>query len=123
MNTALWILQGTLAAIFLIAGIKKVIQPKEKLAIKMGWVDDFDARSVKTIGLLEVLAGLGLIVPGVVQVAPLLTAWAAIGLVVLMIGAAVTHARRKEPLMIVRTLILATLAAVSALARVGPYSL
>lgn len=123
MNHALWILQGTLAAIFLIAGIKKVIQPKAKLAIKMGWVDDFDARSVKTIGLLEILAGLGLIVPGVVQVAPLLTAWAAIGLVVLMIGAAVTHARRKERLMIVPTLILATLAAVSALARVGPYSL
>ncbi|MDF2729507.1 MAG: DoxX-like family, partial [Acidimicrobiia bacterium] len=51
----------------------------------------------------------------ILQIAPHLTTWAAIGLVVLMIGAAVTHTRRKEPLMIVPTLILATLAAVAAL--------
>ncbi len=120
MNTALWILQGTLAAIFLAAGLKKLIQPKEKLETKMGWVNDFAPRSVKTIGLLEVLAGFGLILPGVLQVAPLLTAWAAFGLVVLMIGAAVIHARRKEPLMIVPALILATLAAVAALGRFDP---
>ena len=73
MNTALWILQGTLAAIFLIAGLKKLLQPKEKLETKMGWVNDFDARSVKTIGLLEILAGLGLILPGVLQTAPQVT--------------------------------------------------
>ena len=123
MNTALWILQGTLAAIFLTAGLKKLIQPKEKLETKMGWVNDFAPRSVKTIGLLEVLAGFGLILPGVLQVAPLVTAWAAFGLVVLMLGAAVTHARRNEPLMIVPALILATFAAVAALGRFDPYSL
>ena len=123
MNTALWILQGTLAAIFLTAGLKKLIQPKEKLETKMGWVNDFAPGSVKAIGLLEILAGLGLIVPGVLQIAPLLTTWAAIGLVVLMIGAAVTHARRKEPRMIVPTLILATLAAVAAWGRLDPYAL
>ena len=123
MNTALWILQGTLAAIFLIAGLKKLLQPKEKLETKMGWVNDFDARSVKTIGLLEILAGLGLILPGVLQTAPQVTVSAAIGLVVLMIGAAVTHTRRKEPLMIVPTLILAILAAVTAWGHLDPYAL
>jgi uncharacterized membrane protein YphA (DoxX/SURF4 family) len=123
VNTALWILQGTLAALFLTAGLKKLLQPKKKLETKMGWVNDFSPGSVKTIGLLEILVGLGLILPGVLQIAPLLTTWAASGLVVLMIGAAVTHARRKEPLMIVPALILATLAAVAALGRFDPYAL
>ncbi len=123
MNTALWIIQGTLAAIFLGAGLNKLTKPKGKLEAKMGWVSDFDARSVKTIGLLEILAGLGLILPYVVDIARPLTAWSAIGVVVLMIGAAGTHAPRKEPLMIVATLILVTLAAVAAWGRFGPYSL
>ena len=123
MNTALWILQATLAAIFLTAGLKKLVQPKEKLETKMGWVNDFAPGSVKAIGLLEILAGLGLIVPGVLRIAPQLTVWAAIGLVVLMIGAAVTHTRRKEPLMIVPTLILATLAAVTAWGHLDSYAL
>lgn len=123
MNTALWIIQGILATIFLGAGLNKLTQPKEKLEAKMGWVNDFDARSVKTIGLLEILAGLGLILPSVLDMALPLTAWAAIGLVVLMIGAAATHVRRKKPLMIVPTLILVALAAVAAWGRFGPYSL
>ncbi|MDF2730344.1 MAG: hypothetical protein K0T01_2131, partial [Acidimicrobiia bacterium] len=41
MNPTLSILQGTLAAIFLFAGLKKLLQPKEKLETKMGWVNDF----------------------------------------------------------------------------------
>jgi hypothetical protein len=69
-----------------------------------------------------VLAGLGLILPAVLDIAPVLTGWAAIGLVVLMIGAAVTHARRKKPQLIVPTLILAALATVAAWGRFGAYS-
>ena len=46
MNIALWILQATLAAILLTAGLDKHIQPKEKLETKMGWVHDFTPGSV-----------------------------------------------------------------------------
>ena len=123
MNTILWMIQGLLAAVFLGAGFLKLIQPKEKLEPKLGWVEDFSSWHVKAIGLLEILAGLGLIVPSVLDLAPLLSAWAAVGLVVLMIGAAATHARRKEPLMIVPTLILLALAAAAAWERFGPYSI
>lgn len=122
MNTVLWILQGILAAAFLGAGFMKLTQPREKLEANMGWVNDFASGRVKAIGLLEMLAGLGLILPAVLDIAPVLTAWAAIGLMVLMIGAAVTHARRKEPLMIFPTLILAALAAVAGWGRLGTYS-
>ncbi len=123
MNTALWILQGVLAAAFLGIGLVKLSQPKEKLEIKMGWVNDFTSRQVTTIGLLEIFAGLGLVLPAVLDIAPELTGWAAIGLVVLLIGAAVTHARRNEPRLIVPTLILAALAFVAAWGRLGTYSL
>jgi uncharacterized membrane protein YphA (DoxX/SURF4 family) len=123
MNAVIWIVQGILAAVFLGAGITKITQPKEKLEAKMGWVNDFDHGPVKIIGFLEVLAGLGLIVPSVLGVAPLLTAWAALGLMVLMIGAVVVHARRNEPHMIVPALILVALAALAAWGRLGPYAL
>ena len=123
MNTVLWILQGVLAAAFLRVGLMKLSQPKEKLETKMGWVNDFASRQVKTIGLLEMLAGVGLILPAVLDIAPVLTGWAALGLVVLMIGAAVTHARRNEPQLIIPTLILAALATVAAWGRLVTYSL
>ena len=123
MNTALWILQGVLAGAFLGVGVMKIARPKEKLGHTMGWVNDFASGSVKTIGLLEVLAGIGIILPAVLDIAPVLTAWAAIGLVVLMVGAGITHARRKELPLIVPALVLAAVAAVAAWGRLGPYPL
>jgi uncharacterized membrane protein len=123
MNTALWILQGVLACAFLGLGILKITQPKEKLGHNMGWVNDFASGTVKTIGLLEVFAGIGLILPAVLDIAPMLTALAAIGLVALMVGAGITHARRKELPLIVPTLVLAAVAAVAAWGRLGPYPL
>ena len=68
MNTFLSILEIALACAFLGVGLVKVTQPKEKLAARMGWVNDFASRPVKTIGLLEVLAALGLILPGILGV-------------------------------------------------------
>ncbi len=121
MNTVLWILQGVLACAFLSVGFVKLTQPKTKLENNMGWVNDFASGSVKTIGLLEMLAAFGIILPAVLDVAPVLTIWAADRSDRLDARAAVTHVRRKEILMIVPTLILATLAAVAAWGRFGPY--
>jgi uncharacterized membrane protein YphA (DoxX/SURF4 family) len=122
MHIVLWIIAGVLAAVFLAAGLTKLIQPKEKLAKSMGWVDDFSPGMVKTIGALEVLAAVGLILPAAVDLAPVLVPLAAAGLVLLMIGAAITHARRREPQMIAANLVLLALAAVVAWGRFGPYS-
>ena len=63
MNTALWIVQALLAIAFLMAGAMKTFQPKEKLAEKMGWVEDFSQGQIRTIGILEILGALGLILP------------------------------------------------------------
>lgn len=123
MNVTLWIISGVLAAAFLAAGAMKLAQPKEKLAASgMGWTDDFSPRMIKTIGLLEVLAAVGLVLPGAVGVLPVLVPLAAVGLIALMAGAAVTHARRKETPMIAANLVLLVLAAVVAWGRFGPYA-
>jgi uncharacterized membrane protein YphA (DoxX/SURF4 family) len=123
MNVVLWIISIALAAAFLASGLMKLLQPKDKLAASgMGWTDDFSGNMIKTIGLLEVLAAIGLILPAALDIAPVLVPLAALGLVLMMIGAAVTHGRRKEYPMIAVNLVLLALAAVVVWGRFGPYS-
>ncbi len=122
MDIVLWILQIVLAAMFAMAGILKATQPREKLLAQMPWVEDFSAGTVRFIGVMELLAAIGLILPAATDIAPILTPLAATGLVVVMILAALTHARRKEPSGIVITSILGIVAIVIAWGRFGPYS-
>lgn len=123
MNVVLWIIAGVLAAAFLGAGVMKVTRPKEQLASSgMAWTEDFSPGMVKLIGALEVLAGIGLILPAVLDIAPVFVPLAALGLVLMMLGAAVVHVRRKELQTIAPSLVLLVLAAVVAWGRFGPYS-
>ena len=123
MNIALWIIAGVLALAFLGSGIMKITQPKEKLyASGMQYTEDLSAGTVKTIGGLEVLAAVGLILPALLGIVPVLVPLAATGLVLLMVGAATTHARRKEYPMIGFNLVLLAIAAVVAWGRFGPYA-
>lgn len=122
MNIVLWVIAGVLAAAFLAAGVMKLGQPKEKLAASgMGWTESFSSGAVKTIGVLELLAAIGLILPALLHIAPILVPLAALGLVLIMIGAIVTHARRKENQMIGANVVLLILAAVVVWGRFGPY--
>jgi uncharacterized membrane protein YphA (DoxX/SURF4 family) len=123
MNVAIWVLQILLALAFLLAGVTKVSQPRQKLAASMGWVEDFSDTGVRTIGALEVLAGVALLMPAVTGVATVLVPLAAVGLVLLMVGAAVTHRRRGELPMAGVNGVLLLLAVVVAWARFGPYPL
>jgi uncharacterized membrane protein YphA (DoxX/SURF4 family) len=123
MNVALWIIAGLLAAVFAAAGLMKLAQPKEKLvASGLGWAEDFSAGTVKAIGTAEVLAAVGLILPAVLDIVPVLVPLAALGLVLLMAGAILTHVRRKENQMIVINLVLLALAAAVVVGRFGPES-
>ena len=99
MNLSLWIVAGLLAVVYLVAGTAKLIVPKEKLATTPGggWVEDFSAGSVKAIGALEVLAAVGLVLPAATDIAPVLVPLAALGLVLIMVGAVITRLRRHEP--------------------------
>ncbi|GLU48406.1 DoxX family protein [Nocardiopsis ansamitocini] len=123
MNTALWVVQIVLAAMFVMAGVVKATRTKDELAPKMPWVEDFGATAVKAIGVTELLGGLGLVLPAATGVATVLTPLAAAGLAVTMALAAVVHLRRKEYSGIVFNAVLLALAAFVAWGRFGPYPL
>jgi uncharacterized membrane protein YphA (DoxX/SURF4 family) len=123
MNVVIWVLQILLALAFLAAGLTKLTQHRQQLATTMGWVEDFSDPSVRAIGALEILGALGLLLPAVTGLAPVLVPIAAVGLALLMVGAAVTHRRRGELPMIGINTVLLVLALVVAWARFGPYSL
>ena len=123
VNIVLWIIASLLAAAFLAAGLMKLSQPKEKLVTSgMGWAADFSAGTIKTLGGLEVLAAVGLILPAALNIAPVLVPLAALGLVIVMIGAIVTHGRRRETQSIIMNVVLLVLATVVVWGRFGPYS-
>jgi hypothetical protein len=121
MNIALWIIAGLLAVLFLASGAVKLALPKEKLAgFGMGFVEDVSVGAVKAIGSVEVLAAAGLILPAVLDIAPVLVPLAAVGLVLVMVGAIITHLRRHEAQTIVVPVALLALAVVVAWGRFGP---
>lgn len=123
MNVALWIVAIALAAAFLGAGLMHALQSKEKLDQSLGWTEDFTTGRVRFIGVVEILGALGLILPAVTGIAPVLTPLAATGLGLVMIGAMATHYRRREPQGIVVNLVLLALAIFVAWGRFGPYPL
>ncbi|MGW6621777.1 DoxX family protein [Nocardia sp. NPDC055002] len=124
MNIVVWIVSGLLAAMFLLAGSMKLAKSKEQLVAdpKMGWAEPFPEGLIKFIGAAEVAGAVGLILPGVFDIATWLVPAAAIGLAVIMAGAAVTHGRRGEWSNVVMTVVLLALAVFVAVERIGPHA-
>jgi hypothetical protein len=83
MTHVLWIVQGLLALLFLWAGGMKLVLPLAELAGPVSMPGPF----LRFIGLAEMLGALGLILPGVLRIRPGLTPLAALGLVIIMVGA------------------------------------
>jgi uncharacterized membrane protein YphA (DoxX/SURF4 family) len=123
MNIALWIAQIVLALVFLAAGLEKLRQPRDELAPKMGWVEDFSDGFVKLVGGLEVLGALGLILPAALGIVAILTPIAATGLALAQTAAVIVHLRRKEPQVILVNLVLIAVAVFIAWGRFGNYGL
>src|SRR4051794_15476490 len=92
-NALLWTVQGLLAALFLFAGVMKVITPVDVLAKQSGMPGPF----LLFIGVAELAGGLGLILPGVTRVWQHLTSLAAAGLVIIMTGATVLTLQTPQP--------------------------
>ena len=110
-ETVVWILQVVVALAFGMAGIMKLTQPKAKLQERMDWVDDFSQNQVRLIGLVELLGAIGVILPVLLNVLPILAPLAAAGLTLTMLGAALVHLRRQEYPMIGINVVLGLLAA------------
>jgi uncharacterized membrane protein YphA (DoxX/SURF4 family) len=96
MNTVLWIAQVLLAAIMAAAGGPKLFLPPAQLAEKMSWTNNAPDPLVRLLGLAEILGGLGLILPRLTGIAPLLTPVAALCVSLILVGALATKLRHHE---------------------------
>jgi uncharacterized membrane protein YphA (DoxX/SURF4 family) len=122
MNMALWIVAIVLAVAFAGSGLMKLAVPKDKLVTNgQGWAQDFTPANIRLIGVAELLGAAGLILPAVTHIAPVVVPLAAVGLVFVMAGAVVVHARRNEPMNIAVNVALLALALFVAWGRFGPY--
>jgi len=123
VNVALWIAAGVLAVAYAAAGLMKITGKREQMLERMPWVDDFTQGQVKAIGVVEVLGALGLILPAVTGIAPILVPVAATGLAITSALAAVMHLRRGDGVgSTVPVLVLFALAVFVAWGRFGPYA-
>jgi uncharacterized membrane protein YphA (DoxX/SURF4 family) len=123
MNLSLWIVASVLAAIFAGSGLLKLLVSKDKLVQSgQGWAQDFSPISIRLMGVAEILGAVGVILPAVEHIGPVLVPLAAIGLGLFMAGAAVVNARRKDGATIAVNLVLLALAIFVAWGRLGPYA-
>jgi hypothetical protein len=83
MSRVIWVVQVLLAALFLFAGVMKLVLPLEQLAGPV----ELPGAFIRFIGVVEVLGALGLILPALLRIRPGLTPLAAVGLVIIMVGA------------------------------------
>jgi putative oxidoreductase len=117
MNIALWIVQGLLALAFLLAGSMKAFAPLNTVRKNMSWANDVGVPFVRFVGIAELLAAIGLILPAITGIQSWLTIAAALGLVVVMVSASIFHASRREYQNIGMNVVLLLLAAFVVLGR------
>ena len=93
MNIVLWVLQVLLAAAFLAHGLFLLFPPAEMLELMN---ETMSTPFRLFLGVAEVLAAVGLTLPGITRVQPWLVPAAAAGVMIVMISATVLHIRRDE---------------------------
>lgn len=122
MNTALWIATAMLAGLALVAGSAKTFLPKATLAEHAGgeWTATASVSFVKTLGILELLAAVGLVLPALLDVAPVLVPLTALCWVLLMVGAMVTHGRLGQVRLVALNAVYLAMAIFVAFGRLGP---
>lgn len=107
MNIALWIIQSLVALLFFGAGISKLFRPIEQLATQYPWMKSAPPAFVRFIGVCELAAAVGLILPSLTRILPWMTVAAGVGIAALMACAVVFHLRRREvPPAVITTAIL-----------------
>ncbi len=110
METALWVAQALAALAFAFHGYQLAFA-LEKMRGRVVWPRAVSDQLLRPIGILEILAAVGLILPTLMGVLPWLTVLAAACLVLLMVLAIVFHVRRREWFNIVLNVIFMALAA------------
>jgi uncharacterized membrane protein len=105
MNVLLWVLPIVLGVYFGFVGVKRFTVPPG-LPAPMAWMYELSPGLNYLSGMVEILAALGLILPRLDHIQPRLTHQAALGLVLVMLGAAAWHEGRGETASILLTSVL-----------------
>ena len=96
MNIVLWIIQILLAIAFAFAGFNK-LKPIDQISAQMPWVLDVNPLlMVRLPAVAEIAGAIGLVLPSAFRIQPKLTVWAAYGLALVMLLAAIFHLTRGE---------------------------
>lgn len=95
LSAALWGVQGLLALLYVGTGFFKLFTPIARLAQLWPWAGEHPGL-LRLTGVIDLLGGLGLVLPALLRIKPRLTVWAALGLVVLQGCAISFHVARGE---------------------------
>jgi uncharacterized membrane protein len=116
MNVLLWILQVLVGIYFTLVGVMHFIVPPG-LPAQMSWMYDLSPTLHYISGTAEILGGLGLVLPSLTRIKPVLTPLAGLGLTIVMILAIFYHLQRSETANIGFNVVLALLSAFVAYGR------
>jgi uncharacterized membrane protein YphA (DoxX/SURF4 family) len=111
LHVALWVAQLVLATSFIWAGLMKLFQPVEKLSEMWLWTSQVPVALLKFTGIVDLLGGIGLILPSLLRIKPKLTLLTAVAIIVLMACASIFHIARGEASQIGANIIFAIIAA------------
>lgn len=95
LNIALWVAQGLISLTLIWAGYAKLFQPIEETAKMLPWALD-NPGLLKFTGIIDLLGGIGIVLPATLKIQPKLTVFAAYGTIALMIAASIFHISRGE---------------------------
>jgi len=95
-SIALWIAQLLLAAAYGMFGLMKATQPLDQRAGMMTWIPDFPPAFVRTLGAVEILGAIGLILPSLTRIQPRLTGFAALCILLHQFIAVALHLSKGE---------------------------
>jgi putative oxidoreductase len=96
LHIILWVAQIVLGGMFIMAGVMKSSQPIAELSKSVPWSANVPEALVRFIGISELLGGIGLILPSLLRIKPILTPIAAFGILTIMVFAVVYHITKGE---------------------------
>jgi hypothetical protein len=114
MNTKVWIIQGILATVFTLSGLIIMLLPKDKLAARLSWINEYSDSMRHFICLAKIFGAMGLILPMYLNILPILTPIAALGIATIMSLAMAYHFRKNEYKDVPATIIFGVLALIVA---------
>lgn len=96
LRVGLWIVQALLFLLFVGTGVWKLATPVPELAAKMPWMGQVSQGFLQATGVVDLLGGVGILLPSLTRIQPRLTPLAALGCAALQVCAIVFHVARGE---------------------------